>query len=187
MRRLGAGAGSLQLVFAASDCQRHAGQLNYSVQDGSQLTVDIDSPASTVVKKEGSQTDSFMYNPVRIAEPHAERKACTVPDMHLELCQVPGLNKIKAPAPAKPSPNATMLGLTWSPTRAVFPTLQNDSLALLSMRSAFCMLRMSVVHTVWHNTLTRQVFAFDTSCALRQNKTCYARSGRFSFNITVTL
>ena len=32
----------------------------------------------------------------------------------------------------------------------------------------------------------RQVYAFDTFGAMRQNKTYYARSCRFSFNISVT-
>ena len=69
-----------------------------------------------------------------------------VPDMRLPLYQVPGLNETTAPAPANPSSNITILGFTWSPTRAVFPTFQNGSSALLSVRSVFCMLKIDFMH-----------------------------------------
>ena len=48
--------------------EQHAGPLNYTVPEGSLLTVNINSPSNTVVVG-GSQTDSFMNDPVRLAEP----------------------------------------------------------------------------------------------------------------------
>ena len=68
VRRVGADTVASRLVCAEPDGEQHAGPLNYTVLEGSQLTVNIDSPTSTVVVG-GSQSDSFMNDPVRVAQP----------------------------------------------------------------------------------------------------------------------
>ena len=102
------------------------------------------------------------------------------------LHQVPGLNETTAPAPANPSSNVTILGFTWSPTRAIFPTFHNGSSALLSVRSAFHLSITNSTPLSGMMCFMPQVYAFDTFGAKHQNKTYNSRSCRFSFNISVT-